>query len=157
MNRIELVVLDISYWVAANFAIGYLGHRLSSNLVRRTIRFRSRTDLRERVLRLRQITKVQRWKHRLPEAGAFFAGGTNKSVLDATSAVAIEKLIIEFRRAELVHVALCYGWLVPFLFNPIPIALAMGPYVIIANLPCLISLRYGRYRLMIVDLGRLGR
>ena len=157
MNRIELVVLDFSYWVLANFAIGYLGHRLSANMVRRTIRFRSVTDLGERVLRLRRTTKVQRWKHRLPEAGAFFAGGTNKRVLNATSSIAIDKLVIEFRRAELVHVALCYAWLVPFLFNPIPIALAMGPYVVFANLPCLISLRYGRYRLMIVGLGRLGK
>ena len=157
MKRIELVVFDFSYWVLANFAIGYLGHRLSANLVRSTIRFKSVTELRESVSRLRHTTKVQRWKHRLPEAGAFFAGGTNKSVLNSTSAIAIEKLIIEFRRAELVHIALCYAWLLPFLFNPIPIALAMGPYVIIANLPCVISLRYGRYRLMIVELGRLGK
>ena len=67
----------------------------------------------------RDVLRIQRWKDRLPEAGALFAGGVCKRAAHRRRAGGLERFVVETRRAELGH------WL----------AAAAGPLFVLWNPP----------------------
>ncbi len=48
-------------------------------------------------------SRIRRWKDRLPEAGALFAGGISKRHVPAADQGGLERFVVETRRAELGH------------------------------------------------------
>jgi glycosyl-4,4'-diaponeurosporenoate acyltransferase len=150
------VGLDVLVWAVAGFVAGYLAYRTSvARLSRDGVLTRLRSfehDGRWYERRLR----IKSWKDRLPEAGAFFAGGFSKRSLRASDPDTLERFVAETRRAERTH-----WWLVAlgpvfFLWNPWWLALVMVAYAVVANLPCLLVQRYNRARLQRVLARRAG-
>ena len=98
--------------------------------------------------RYERVLRIKRWKRLLPEAGDLFRGGFSKRRMLRHDRDYLERFVVETRRAELTH------WLimgaVPFFFlwNPWWLALAMLGYGIVANVPCLLTQRYNRARLL---------
>ncbi|MDA8197453.1 MAG: hypothetical protein M0019_09665 [Actinomycetota bacterium] len=140
------VLYDVIFWVASNFFIGFV---LSSIENRRFSRFApssSAERLAARAALIKRFTRVDRWKRYLPEAGSFFKGGISKSSLEQTSKSHLAVMMNEFQRARVVHILLILVWPITLAFNPLWITIAMAPYVILANVPCLISLTYSYYR-----------
>jgi glycosyl-4,4'-diaponeurosporenoate acyltransferase len=140
------IVVDIVAWGVVHATTGYLVHRLPDRFFARDhfwsrpVRFEAHTRFYERVLR------IKRWKDRVPEAGALFAGGVSKRSLPRRDAAGLQQFAIETRRAELGH------WLAaaasPFfvLWNPPLAAALMLVYGFGVNLPFIAIQRYNRLR-----------
>ena len=96
---------------------------------------------------------VRVWKRWLPDAGAVLPGGVAKASLVRRDAEALERLVVETRRAELVHWALWPIWLVTPLWLPPAGVLLNLLFACLFNLPCLLVQRHNRRRLE----GLLGR
>jgi len=146
LSRPALVALDVSACVVLQVSAGYLVHRLPVRaFAEDRWLFRARPveaggRVYERALRIR------RWKPWLPEGGATFRGGFDKSSAPARDDASVRRYMAETRRAELGH------WLavVPaplfFLFNPWYAGLVVQLYAVVANGPCIAAQRYNRIR-----------
>ena len=156
MNDLALVAVDIVAWGAIHASTGYLVHRLPAT------RFDHDTALTrprriERDGRLyTDVFRIKRWKHRLPEAGAFFAGGFDKRHLPSASDDDLASFARETRRAELGHWLAAAGAPLFFLWNPAAVGVVMLVYAALANGPCIAAQRYNRLRIVRI-LRRRGR
>jgi glycosyl-4,4'-diaponeurosporenoate acyltransferase len=143
-----VVVVDVVAWAAFGFGFGYVAHRWPlarlerSGRITRLRRFERDGRWYERRLR------IKRWKDRLPEAGAFFAGGFSKRSLRGADDATLTRFVAETRRAELTHWAVIAVGPLFLLWNPWWLGLVMIAYALIANLPCLLVQRYNRARLL---------
>jgi glycosyl-4,4'-diaponeurosporenoate acyltransferase len=142
LSKPATVALDVVAWGLVHAATGYAAHRLpASRLQRDGWLLRPRrwetTDL--YVHRL----GIKRWKDRVPEAGALFAGGTSKAHVTAEG---VEQLVIETRRAELAHWWCAAAGPLFALWNPpYAVPLLVG-YGIGVNAPFVAIQRYNRLR-----------
>lgn len=90
---------------------------------------------------------IRRWKPWIPDAGHALPGGIRKASLARRDPAALQRLIAETRRAELVHWILWPTWLLTTLWLP-PLGVAINLLFATAfNLPCLLLQRYNRRRL----------
>lgn len=99
---------------------------------------------------------IRRWKPWIPDAGDALPGGIRKASLARRDPAALERLIAETRRAELVHWALWPAWLLTVLWLP-PAGVAFNLlFATLFNLPCVLVQRYNRSRLhrVVAHLGR---
>jgi glycosyl-4,4'-diaponeurosporenoate acyltransferase len=91
--------------------------------------------------------RIKRWKDRLPEAGALFAGGFSKRDLTSHDRAHLERFAAETRRAEAVH------WMILATVVVFPLFVvwyALIPnviYALAANVPFIMIQRYNRARL----------
>jgi glycosyl-4,4'-diaponeurosporenoate acyltransferase len=91
---------------------------------------------------------IRRWKRWLPDAGDSLPGGVRKNSLVRRDRAALQRLVAETRRAELVHLALWPFWLVTALWLP-PLGVLINLVFATAfNLPCLWLQRFTRLRLL---------
>lgn len=90
---------------------------------------------------------IRRWKRWLPDAGAVLPAGVRKASLIGRDRAALERLMLETRRAELVHLTLWPFWLLTALWLP-PAGVVINLFfATLFNLPCLLLQRYNRLRL----------
>ena len=141
------IVVDVIAWGACHAATGYAAHRLAErHLSRDGWLLRPRhfeSGGRWYVRRLR----INRWKDKLPEAGALFRGGVSKRHLPAYDVEGLQLFAGETRRAELTHWwAMCCG---PFfiVWNPPLAAGLLVAYGVVSNLPFIAIQRYNRFRI----------
>jgi glycosyl-4,4'-diaponeurosporenoate acyltransferase len=140
------IALDVVAWGAVHASTGYLAHRTPLRRLQRDVGPLRLTRW-EREVRVFERLRIRRWKDKLPEAGALFAGGMSKRSLPGVDAGGLERFAAETRRAEWAH-----WWAlgaVPLfaLFNPPVAAAAMVVYAVAANGPCILVQRYNRARL----------
>jgi glycosyl-4,4'-diaponeurosporenoate acyltransferase len=139
------VLADVAAWAAIHAGTGYAVHRLPVRWLRRDgVLFRPRRV--ENGGRLYERLGIRRWKDRLPEAGAWFAGGMSKRALPDAADGGLERFAIETRRAELGHwLAMACGPLF-VVWNPAPVAAVMVVYGVVVNAPFIAIQRYNRAR-----------
>lgn len=145
------VALNAVTAAGASVGAGYWAHRLPGRRVLadgpllRLRRWEAHGDVYERRL------AVRRWKDRLPDAGAFFAGGRSKRRLGGTDAVTLAGFAAETRRAERSHwVAAVVVIVLAPLWNRWPGVALMAGYGLAFNAPCIVVQRYNRARLAAV-------
>jgi glycosyl-4,4'-diaponeurosporenoate acyltransferase len=147
VNRPLLVLVDVVAWGVIHASTGYLVHRLPARRFDHdTWLTRARTFERDGALYVRTF-RIKRWKGRLPEAGALFAGGFDKKHLVATDASHLATFSRETRRAELGHWLAFAAAPLFALWNPGWIAVVMFLYAAVANGPCILAQRYNRLRI----------
>jgi glycosyl-4,4'-diaponeurosporenoate acyltransferase len=139
------VAADIVAWGVFHAATGYAVHRLPvSRLDRDTWLLRLRSF--ECSGRLYERIHIRAWKDRLPEAGAFFAGGVSKRRLPGRETASLDRFVVETRRAEYGHwSAMACGPLF-VLWNPPVVAAVMLAYGVVVNAPFIAIQRYNRAR-----------
>ena len=141
------LLANVALWAGSQVLAGYAAHRVPP----------SRLDENRGILRLRQFEadgrwyerrlRIGRWKDRLPEAGAFFAGGLSKRSLPGRSESGLDRFAAETRRAELAHwwsfacLPVCVVW------NGLPGVVLMTAYGLVVNLPLIAIQRYNRARI----------
>ena len=140
------ILVDVVAWGVFHALTGYLAYRLDDS--------RLTADgwlLRERRFEdggrwYRRRLRIDRWKDRLPEAGALFTGGVSKAHLPVSADGGLALFVRETRRAELAHWgAMACGPLFA-LWNP-PLATALlVAYGVLVNLPFILIQRYNRFR-----------
>ena len=90
---------------------------------------------------------VKTWKRWLPEAGRAF-GGRSKRHHPSRREGGLPRFLAECRRAERTHWLLLGATPVFKLWNPPGLFVAMVAFALVANVPCLVVLRYNRARLL---------
>ncbi len=96
----------------------------------------------------RDVLKIKKWKHYLPDGARASKKGFRKKNLSSFQTDYLETFIFETGKAEIMH------WLqiVPFfifgLWSPPFVVWIMLAYALIVNLPCIITQRYNRPRLV---------
>jgi len=141
-----ILCLNVLGCVAVQFVAGYYVHRIPATRLQRD----------GRVLRIRRWERggtayvrwlrIRRWKDRVPEAGAVFAGGMSKRHLPTSDRVGLERFAAETRRAERSHwLGLVIAPLSAVWNPPLGVAL-MFVYAVVANVPCIAIQRYNRAR-----------
>lgn len=92
---------------------------------------------------------IRRWKPWIPDAGDALPGGVRKASLVRRDPPALRRLLVETRRAELVHWLLWPVWMVTALWLP-PLGVLLNlVFATLFNLPCLLLQRYTRLRLQL--------
>ncbi|GAC1479296.1 MAG: hypothetical protein NVS1B12_16420 [Acidimicrobiales bacterium] len=142
------LALDCGAWAIWGLASGWTLHRVGSDRLDHDT-WLTRARRWERGGRTyRRWFRVHRWQRRLPEAGAVFRRGRDKRVVGGRATPVLQMYAAETRRAEYVH------WLgvavAPLfaLWNPAGLTVAMVAYAGVANLPCIVSLRANRLRVL---------
>lgn len=140
--------MNVAAWVVVHVALGYAAHRLpvarfaGDGWLYRSRRFEDGGRFYARALR------IERWKDRLPEAGAFFGGGFSKRRLGRPDPARLRRFVAETRRAELAHWLMLAAGPLFFAWNPPAVGAANLAYAVAANLPCIAAQRYNRARLL---------
>lgn len=139
------ILVDVLAWGVFHAATGYAAHRLSeSRLARDGWLLRPRRF--ETVRRYRGWLRINRWKDKLPEAGALFSDGVSKRQLPDHGSDGLQLFVRETRRAELAHWwAMWCGPLFVLWNPPLAAGLLIG-YGVIVNLPFIAIQRYNRLR-----------
>lgn len=142
-----LVVVNVVAWAVVHSLSGFAVHKIpvrrlgadnwlfTPRRIERNGRFYTET------------LRIKRWKDRLPEAGALFAGGVSKRRVPAEAAGGLERFAAETRRAELGHWLAMAPAPLFALWNPPAIAVVMLVYAGTVNLPFIAIQRYNRIRL----------
>ncbi len=141
------IILYAVAWIGFHLGAGYLVHRLSLPTLRRLPLLCTRLFLKQEMGLYRRL-RVQRWKGRLPEAGAFFSGGFSKRRLTGHDDAYLERFILETSRAECAHWLTWALSLTFFIWTPWPVGLVMVGYGGVVNLPFILVQRYNRLRLI---------
>ena len=133
-------------WFAWSMLVGMLANCLPQAALLRDNGLTRRHTWEQRH-RYEQLLLIRSWKGRLPDAGQALPGGIGKSALVRREQRALEQLMMETRRAELVHWALWPFWLVTSLWLP-PLGVVLNlMFATLFNVPCLAVQRYNRLRL----------
>jgi glycosyl-4,4'-diaponeurosporenoate acyltransferase len=91
---------------------------------------------------------IRAWKRWIPDAGPALPGGIAKARLVARDPAILQRLVIETRRAELVHWALWPAALITALWLPPAGLLGNLLFATLFNLPCLLVQRFNRRRVL---------
>jgi len=133
---LTVAIANVVWWAAVHASTGYLVHRLPVGALQRGGVLPFERRLYERLA-------IRRWKDRLPEAGALFAGGVSKRHVRRST---VARFVVETRRAELGHWLAMLGGPVSVLWNP-PIGdVVMVVYGVLVNAPFVAVQRYNRVR-----------
>ncbi len=133
-------------WFAWSLVVGMLANRLPQAALFRDNGLTRRRSWEQRH-RYQQLLLIRNWKGLLPDAGQALPGGIGKSALVRRDQQALEQLMMETRRAELVHWVLWPFWLVTSLWLP-PLGVVLNlMFATLFNVPCLAVQRYNRLRL----------
>jgi glycosyl-4,4'-diaponeurosporenoate acyltransferase len=143
---VAIVAVNVAGSAGLHAGTGWVAHRMSDDRLVRD----------GPLLRLREFegggrwyerrVGIRGWKDRVPEAGAFFAGGRSKRRLEGRTTADLERFSMETRRAERAHWLALAGAPLFVLVNP-PIGVAlMLAYGLGSNLPFIAIQRYNRAR-----------
>lgn len=141
------VALSVAVWLVTCFGVGRWAVSWPSERVSRTGPV---TTLRawERSGRTWQRRlRVLAWKDRLPEAGAFFAGGTAKREIGTPTTEALQRYRGETIRAERVHWIIAATGPLHLLWCRPTVGLGMVVFGIAFDAPFIVVQRFNRGRL----------
>lgn len=143
----QLIAVNCVGIPLAHLFVSWAVTRLPSRLFREdTFLFRRRGWEREgRVYE--DSFRVRRWKRYLPDAAPWFRGESKKHI-ETTDGISLRNFVSETRRGELAHwlqMLLIFGFVT---WNPYPATWVIVVYALLSNLPCIVSLRHTRHRMM---------
>lgn len=143
-------------WLLWSLLIGWLAQRLPRQALAEDTWLTAGRPWPESRLTYQRRLGIQHWKSLLPDAGDAFPGGVRKNSLVRRDPAALQRLVEETRRAELVHLALWPFWIVTALWLPPAGVLINLVFATLFNLPCLWLQRYNRLRLqpLLLAIGR---
>ena len=148
-------LMIISYfigWPLFQFAVAYFINSLDErhfqpdNFILRSRRWEVRL--------YKKVLKVHRWKHLLPDGAATYKSGFRKKSLESCDGDYLKTFITETGRAEIMHwLAILPFWIFG-LWSPGFVIWIMLLYALIVNLPCILTQRFNRPRLLRIYKGR---
>ena len=142
-----IIALNVLGWPVIQVGISILCQRLPQNWLRaerslfRTRRWESGGAAYAR------WAGVRHWKHLLPD-GAPWLRGFAKKRLVSSNASYLDAFIVETCRGEAAHWLMLAATPIFFLWNPLWADLVMCVYAVTTNIPCILTQRYNRIRLL---------
>lgn len=134
-------------WAVVGVTIGFVAHKLPPERFAHDGRLTRLRGFERDGRWYERYLRIRRWKDRLPEGGATFAGGFSKRSLASRRRDLLERFVVETRRAELTHWWVLATALLHFVWCPWWLGLIMVGFGVVANVPCLVVQRYNRARL----------
>ncbi len=143
-----LIAVYALCWVGLHLGAGLIAHLLPERVLRRGRWWYQPRAFEQSGRLYRRLFGIQRWKHRIPEAGNFYRGGFAKRTFGRSDAAYAERFVLETCRAEFSH-WLTIGLALTFqLWNDWYVTVLMLAYAVAVNLPCILIQRYNRPRLL---------
>ena len=136
-------------WLLWSVVVGAIANRLPSEWLARDHWF-WRRPWHEQARSFEGRLAIRRWKPWLPDAGRALPSGVAKASLVGRDQRNLERLLLETKRAEWVHLVLWLFWLVTPLWLPPAGVLINLAFATLFNLPCLWVQRYNRLRLQLL-------
>jgi glycosyl-4,4'-diaponeurosporenoate acyltransferase len=137
---------SLAFWLLASLLVGSLANQLPPRWLQGPSPRGSQARAPQGDRRLDPLG-IRTWKRWIPDAGDALPGGVRKATLVRRKRAALERLVQETRRAELVHWALLPAGLLTALWLPPSGVLVNQLFALAFNLPCLILQRFNRGRL----------
>lgn len=154
---------SMAFWLTASLLVGLLANHLPATWLERTggspesvVPSRAVPITPSPAPRASGPPGIRHWKRWIPDAGNALPGGVRKASLVRRDPSSLRRLVLETRRAELVHWLLLPGGLLTALWLPPAAVLVNVLFALVFNLPCLLLQRWNRRRLQRC-LGRRGR
>ena len=94
----------------------------------------------------KRIAGVRVWKRLLPDGAPWMRGFAKRKLL-STDTEYLRRFIVETWRGEAAHWVMMGAGVVFFLWNPLWADGMMVGYAVAANVPCIVTQRYNRFRL----------
>lgn len=146
---------SIAFWLAASLLVGLLANRLPPSWLESPRQPRATPDSCCRPTSPAAHPArgalappgIRIWKRWIPDAGGALPGGVPKASLVRRDPESLRRLVLETRRAELVHGVLLPGGLLTALWLPPSGVMVNLLFALAFNLPCLLLQRYNRARL----------
>ena len=144
------ILSSAGLWLGCSLLVGALANRLPAPWLQQPLPVLPASALRAALRRQERWLRIRIWKVWIPDAGAALPGGVSKASLARRDPAALERLVLETRRAELVHWLLWPVGLFTLLWLPPAGVLLNLAFATAFNLPCLLLQRYNRLRLQIL-------
>jgi glycosyl-4,4'-diaponeurosporenoate acyltransferase len=142
------IFLDIAAWFLIHIGVSYLINMISVNHFDPiNLLFRERKFEKGGSFYIR-VFKVKSWKKKLPDGAAIFKAGLPKKHLQNIEKSYIDLFIRETCRAELIHWIIIFISPIFFIWNLYWVGWLMILYAVVVNIPCIITQRYNRIRLI---------
>ncbi len=141
------VAASAGLWLLGSLVIGAIANRLPDRLLRPGDGDQSDLRVEDPARFYERWLGIRVWKRWIPDAGNALPGGVRKASLARLDPLALQRLRLETRRAELVHWALWPVWMVTALWLPPAGVFVNLIFATLFNLPCLLLQRYNRLRL----------
>jgi glycosyl-4,4'-diaponeurosporenoate acyltransferase len=140
-----IIALNVAGWPVIHLTVAWLFTRLPATLFMGNGPSRFNPSATEAQFYSR-IGGVRNWKNLLPD-GAPWLRGFAKRRLQSTEPAYLQAFIAETCRGELAHWIMMLAGGVFFLWNPLWADAVMAGYAVAANVPCIVTQRYNRFRL----------
>ena len=144
------LVSSAAFWLLASLLVGLLANQLPAGWLlglEPAAGHGAGQGAGEAGSKQRGPAAIRLWKRWIPDAGGALPGGVRKASLVRRDPQTLRRLLIETRRAELVHWALWPAGLLTALWLPPAGVLVNLGFATAFNLPCLVLQRYNRERL----------
>ena len=140
---------SMAFWLLASLLVGSLANQLPTPWLQDSVPEgpRPRQPVAPQAGRRMDPVGIRTWKRWIPDAGNALPGGVRKATLVRRDRMALQRLVLETRRAELVHWLLLPAGLVTALWLPPAGVLVNLLFALAFNLPCLLLQRFNRARL----------
>ena len=146
-----LVFSSVAFWLLASLLVGGLANSLPGRWLQEPPAPSPRQDQPPAPGQVRPAAAagigIRLWKRWIPDAGRALPGGVAKASLVRRDPQALERLLIETRRAALVHALLWPAGLLTGLWLPPEALLVNLAFATLFNVPCLLVQRHNRNRL----------
>lgn len=141
-NALLPVWSSAAFWLVLSLVVGLLANQLPERWLRRAA-----PPQRPLAAAAAWPPGIRHWKRWIPDAGPALPGGIRKASLARRDPKLLLRLMLETRRAELVHWLLWpAGLLTTLWLEPSGVLVNLG-FATIFNVPCLLLQRYNRRRL----------
>jgi len=141
------VALSSLTWFMTSLVVGKIAVTWTADRVARTGPFTTIRSWEHGGSFWQRHLRVRRWKGRLPEAGAFFAGGTSKAHVGSRDTAVLRTFRGETVRAERVHWLIMASTPIHFVWCRPTLAAFMVVFGVGFNAPFIVVQRYNRGRL----------
>lgn len=141
----RMILINALTWAAVQLSLAWLAERLDADrLARNGLLFHPKSW----ESNFYRTLGVRIWKGWLPNGGPWVGGRFSKLRLEHYDSVYLRRFAVESYRGELAH-----WWMIAvlplfFLWNPLKVWPILLGYVLVANMPCIITQRYNRSALL---------
>jgi glycosyl-4,4'-diaponeurosporenoate acyltransferase len=148
LPTLPTILLDVAVWMIIHVGVSYLMTHIPLNSFGAGSWLYKQRKWEKGGKIYIGIFKVKKWKKRLPEGAALFKKGFKKKQLEGVGSNYLDNFIKETCRAELTHWIMMLISPVFFIWNPWYVGIVMIVYALSVNLPCILTQRYNRIRLI---------
>lgn len=141
------VVLSSFAWLGVSLMVGWWANRWPLSRVERTGPLTRLRDWEDAGRWWQRHLAVRRWKDRVPEAGALFAGGYAKRRVPSRATADLWRFRAETIRAERVHWLIWASTPLHLVWCPPTLFVAMALFGVVFNAPFIVIQRSNRGRL----------